>query len=911
MHREGRRAALILLPAILGSIAPVFAQAPPAAPRERIEVTGTHIPRIAGETGLPVQAITREDIERSGIQTAQDLLDRISANMSYQGWSEALGVGGAYPGLTQPSLRGVGGQRTLVLLNGRRLAPYASTGGAGNDLSAIPGAAIERVEVLKDGASAVYGTDAIGGVINFILRRDFRGAEIGGNAYVTDQGGGDSRRANATFGYGDLERERFNALFTLDYLRQESLRAAAREFSRTAYLPHLGYDATSTFSWPANITQPRVLNPETGAVVRPGGFQGMRNPTVPATGATPGSCLPPYSFPTAATPLVCRFDYPSVIDSLPDAKKAHAFGRATWQATPELRTFVEGSYYKGEFIYRIAPTPVAGTAPLELAPGNPFYPRDFVASLPGGRTDLPVRLSWRTVELGPRTRDPETTQWRILAGVEGQAGRWSYEAGATYDTNEQVDSLAAGFVDSRLLLPLVQSGGYNPFAINAPEAVERLGATQFVGEVYRATSTSREIDARISGAAVELEAGPLDVAFGAAARRETLEQVSQPILQTNSIVGGGGEFPSQKESSRTVQTLFFEANAYLLRDFEVNLAVRMDRYSDFGATTNPKLTFRWQPRKDLMLRASGGSGFRAPTLSDLFLPAINGFTFNLYDDPVRCPVTGSELDCQAEFRTVGGGNEELEPEKSKQLNVGAVFEPAKGFSIGVDYYRVEIRDLITAVPEDAIFEDYERWGPTHIFRRAPDADNPGLPGRIDYVFAKAINGGTMSTAGFDVDLRARYAGAVGTVTLTLAGTYVLDYEVQEFETSVSGPGTGQNGAIPRWRHYLSIDWSSGPWGATLGQTYQHGYNEARRCDLFTGPPGTCEPYRRVGSLDIYDLQARYSGVKGLNLGFGVRNLFDRAPPLAITSNNSHQIGYDPSYTDPRGRTFYATARYVF
>lgn len=899
--------------AILWAPFGALAQVADPAARERIEVTGTHIPRAAAETGLPVQIITRDDIERAGIQTAQDLLDRVSAHSSYQGWSEALGVGGLYPGLSAASLRGVGSQRTLVLLNGRRLAPYASTGGGGNDLSAIPGAAIERVEVLKDGASAVYGTDAIGGVINFILRRDFRGVEVGGNAYATDQGGGGSRRANMTLGYGEVGRDRFNVLLAVDFLRQESLRAAAREFSRTAYLPAWGFDGTSTFSWPANIRQPRIIDPQTGAVIRPAGFQEPRNPTVPATGATPESCLPPYSIVTLRTPRICRFDYPSIIDSLPEADKVHATGRFTWQLAPETRAFVEGNYYRGEFVYRIAPTPAATVTPLDIAPGTPYYPTAYVASLPGGRTDLPVRLSYRTVELGPRASDPETTQWRALAGLEGRLGSWSYEAALGYDTNEEVEKLLSGFVDERLFGPLVRSGGVNPFGANTPEALERLRATQFRGEVYRATSTSREADARASGALAELAAGPLDAAFGIGARRETLEQVSQPILQTNSIVGGGGEYPSQKESSRTVKTLFAEVNAHVARGLEANLAVRTDNYSDFGTTTNPKLTLRWQPARDLLLRASGGTGFRAPTLSELFLPDVNGFTGQLYDDPVRCPVTGSELDCEVEFRTVGGGNPALQPEKSRQLNVGVVFEPVRGFSVGVDYYRVEIRDLITTVPIFNVFNDHERWGPARLIRRAPDLEYPALPGRIDYVLAKPINGGAMSTAGYDVDLRFRAATGAGRFAFSLSGTYVQDYEVQEFEEVVSGPGTGWNGAISRWRHYASVDWEYGPWGATLGHTFQNGYTEIdlRSCPFFSGFPDACTERRRVGSLEIFDLQARYSGFKGLRLAAGVRNLFNRDPPFAITPSNSHQVGYDASYNDPRGRTFYVSGRYTF
>src|SRR5690242_3452513 len=235
---------------------------------DRIEVTGTNIKRTEGESGLPVQVMTREELLNGGVQSMQDVLNRISANQSLGSFSEVQGEGDLRIGFTAASLRGLGFQRTLVLLDGRRIAPYALSGGQSVDLSGIPVSALERVEILKDGASAVYGTDAIGGVINFILRKDYQGAEAYANYYGTEHGGGNSWRANATAGYGDLATDRFNVFISADYLKQLPLKASEREISKTAYLPGLGLDRTSSASFPANIAQPD-------------GFASLRNPTIP------------------------------------------------------------------------------------------------------------------------------------------------------------------------------------------------------------------------------------------------------------------------------------------------------------------------------------------------------------------------------------------------------------------------------------------------------------------------------------------------------------------------------------------------------------------------------------------------------------------------------------------------------
>jgi len=880
---------------------------------EKIEVTGTNIRRVDTETGLPVQVITRTDIERGGIVTAQDIIERISASQSYGGWNDSLGVGSSLAGYTGASLRGLGAERTLVLLNGRRLAPYALSGGQSVDLSGIPASAIERVEVLKDGASAVYGTDAIGGVINFILRKDYQGVELSAMHLAVERGGGETSRATITGGWGNLARDGLNAFLTLDHVRQEALRAKDREFSKTSYIPAVGMDGTSNASFPANISQPAIFDAD-GNLVRPRGFAGQRNPTIPATGATASSCVPPLSFPTLQFPTVCRFDYVPLVDNIAESSKTNVVGRLSWQAHPDHLVFAEGSYYRGEFTYKISPTPAIpggqGGGPFELPPGSPYYPTAFVASLPGGRTNLPVRVNYRLAELGPRTNEPEVEQSRIVVGSQGSLGSWDYVLSGGHTANRQVDRYTGGFVSESAFRRLFDAGIVNPFAPSSPETLDKLRGTQILGDISdnRASHTGAEL--KVSSTPWELPAGPLAVAFGLEGRREELEQRNSDVLYSGDILGGGGAAASLPPTSRRVLSLFGETNVPLAKAFEANLAVRYDRYSDFGGTTNPKLTLRWQPDKTVVLRGSYGTGFRAPTLYDMFVPTVFNFVTQ-DDDPLRCPVTESEFDCQALFRGKQGGNPDLRPETSRQWNAGVVLEPVPSISLTLDFYRVKVDDLIVIVPIDAIFANYDRWAPTHVFRRPPTASNPELPGPIDYLLNTPVNAGSKMTSGFDLEARWRSpSGAWGRLAVSLAGTYVYRYEASEFEAA--GPGTADLvngiGAISRWRHYASFDWTRGAWGATLAQNFQLGHKEY---DLTTRTPaGNFTGFRRVGSLSVWDLQVRYTGVKNLTANLGVRNLFDRDPPQAY-GPSTFQRGYDASYADARGRMFYLSAAYAW
>ncbi|MDQ6621277.1 MAG: TonB-dependent receptor plug domain-containing protein, partial [Pseudomonadota bacterium] len=514
-----------------------------AASDIRVDVTGTNIPRVEGEQAVPVTVFTREELQRSGIQTAQELLERVSINQSFGNFTEAKGEGSTLVGFTGASLRGFGYSRTLVLLNGKRIAPYALSGGQGVDLSSIPIAALERIEILKDGASAVYGTDAIAGVINFITRKDFTGAEVAGTYLRTDERGGDSWRANATLGFGDLSRDRINAFVTFDHLKQKALKAGERTISETAYLPGLGLDRTSGNSLPGNISQP-------------GGFSGTRNPTIPLTGATAASCLPPFSFPTVASPRQCRFNFASVIETIPESEKDNVIGRITAQLSPNHQFFLEGTYYRGKFIQRISPTPVSSAftqTPISLPPTSPFYPTAYVAGLPGGNTSLPLLVSYRALELGPRTDEAKVDQERVVGGFQGTIwNNWDYAISANYTANKQIDTYKGGYISEARFAPLFRSGVINPFGFNSPAVLAQMQATQITGDASNNKAKNYGADAKLSKELFNLPAGAVAMAVGGEVRKEFLSQINAPFLSSGDIIGGAGAITSLEEVTRKV-----------------------------------------------------------------------------------------------------------------------------------------------------------------------------------------------------------------------------------------------------------------------------------------------------------------------------------------------------------------------
>jgi iron complex outermembrane recepter protein len=882
---------------------------------EKIEVTGSNIKRIEGESALPVTVISREEIQRSGATTAAELIDKISAN-SGGGFNTAQSVGDSgTPGLAAASLRGLGATNTLVLLNGRRVSNFAfnASGGGTVNLNQIPLAAVERIEVLKDGASAIYGTDAIGGVINFILRKDFTGLEASAYGTKTEAGGGNVRRYTGTIGFGDINKQRFNILASFDYEKDTPLKAAQRpNFGGTGIRPDLGFSQTSGNTWPANFV-----------------FNGRNMNVTAASGCLPENGSYRINAATgqpAPTQLFCRQDFTAALDIFPPSERKGFFTRGAWQFANDHQAFVEYHLSKNEITFGSSETPVNdfnGTGPVLYPAGGRYYPT--TVTLPTGEVvhptgDLPI--AWRLKSGGLRTNRADTDESRLVAGLQGSLMGWDYNTAFNKSESKATDNYIDGWVRESALRAAILTGNVDVFSGRPLDAAGQalIDSAKIQETVRRSKATVTGFDGKISKELMEMANGPLALALGFDHRKEELDDQPQAVLFSGDILGGGGALPPT-QADRNVTAFFGELNVPILRNLEAQLAVRYDKYSDFGNTTNPKVSLRWTPSKELLVRGSYSTGFRAPTLSDMFLPNFLSNTAGTHNDPIRCPnstpvggFVNEGLECDAQFQNQLGGNPNLTPEKSKNTTIGFIFEPSAGTSIGADFWSIRRTNSIGALGDTTVFDVYgvaDPLGATGLFVRnvrnadgscvgdLPGAPTPAnVPCSINYVIQYQQNLGKFVVQGVDVTASIRITPQV---TARLEGTYINRFRYQQASDGPYvdnvGKVTADNGAIPRWRHYATINWRSGAFGATLAHNFVLGYRDL-------------SDTRRVASYETFDVQGTWDGWRGLGVVAGVKNILDRDPP-ASDQDQTFQVGYDPRYTDPHGRTYYVGLKYTF
>ncbi|MDH5540153.1 MAG: TonB-dependent receptor plug domain-containing protein, partial [Rhizobacter sp.] len=473
---------------------------------DRVEVTGSSIRRISGETALPVTVITVEELSKKGVTSTEAAVAYIASNQSNFGASQAIGA--TTGGKAEADLRGLSGptgtnaNKTLVLLNGRRLANHAFDAAA-VDLNAIPLSAIQRIEILRDGASAIYGTDAIGGVINFITRREVVGLDVSAQINKPQEsGGGDTQRVSLAGGYGSLAQDRFNVWASLDWRKQDVLPADQRSFSRTGILG----------------TGRGAITSGTSGTSFPGDVNGFE-PTAPL-------CAPPKSVPRNTNPDntgafdSCRYDFTQDIDILTKSEQITGLLRGSFAITPDHIASVEYLNANNKSTARVAPAPTSSLIPAT----SPFFPAgaptvpvivpafaggDGVATVPGGSAN------WRQVPAGKRTSGDDTTTERAMVDVEGFFQGWDYRAALGTTKNKSEANVSLGYVNDGLIRQGVWNGVINPFGAQTAAGQAAIDAAQTNAPTIAGTSKNNFGDLRISKPDVmKLPAGSLGAAFG-------------------------------------------------------------------------------------------------------------------------------------------------------------------------------------------------------------------------------------------------------------------------------------------------------------------------------------------------------------------------------------------------------------
>ena len=874
---------------------------------ERVEITGSAIKQIDAETAVPVTVLQADDLRKEGITTAEEVLRKISSSQSQ--FTTVGSVGAQTGGASFADIRGLGQNKTLILLNGRRLANSAVSG-AGNssaaDLNAIPFAALQRVEVLRDGASALYGTDAIGGVINFITKREFNGGVLSLGTDDPEHGAGKRYNGSFTFGTGSLEADKFNLFGVLTYQKQNEIAGPDRPTFSARSLK------TSPTTFPGQYNQ--------------GG--NVENPLYPACNAPAGI---PHS--TGAGDKTCGYLYAREVDIVPSDERMSAYFNGTAQLADDARLKFE--YFITDFrnITKISGVPYGA---LGINPGTAYYPgngitplpQSFVLdpaytsdALPSGSLPGAVRLRWRDELSGGRQDQDDVTQQRLVTSLEGSAAGWDYQTGLTYNGNRLDHSLVGGYTNNQLITQDILNGVINPFSLTqTAAATQAIASAAATGSLYKAKGEVYQVDGKGSREIGDFfgSGRPSAIAVGTEFRHEQYSNNATEFA--SQVVASTGFDPRvQVDAQRNVAAVFTELNIPVLSTLDVTAAARFDHYSDFGSTTNPKAGFRFQPFQALLFRGSYSTGFRAPALFELNSPLTFSNAADNLNDPVRCPngvpIAGASQsdNCQVQFITQAGGNPHLKPEKSRNVTFGILFEPVKEARLGADFFDIKLRQSIGTLQDTTVFANPTKYA--GYFHRAPDgslsSDQSLCPGPgCGYVSLTNLNLGDVKTSG--VDLTGSYrlkAGNAGVFNIDAAATYIKNYDYQleaggQFFSNVgyygNGVGTGGGGVIFRWQTVLTLDWTRGPFGLGVTNNFKTGYQ-----DQNTDGQG-----HRVPSYTLFDVYGSWKPVPMVQLVVGVRNVLDKLPPYSNQAS-TFQVGYDPRYTDPFLRNYYVRGTYTF
>ncbi|MDN2716412.1 TonB-dependent receptor [Janthinobacterium sp. SUN120] len=878
-----------------------------AAPKkmQRVEITGSAIKRLESETALPVQIITRAEIEKAGVTTAAELMARVSANVGGLTDGASINIGGDQRGFNSANLRGVGTSSTLVLLNGRRMANFASPGDdAGVDLNNIPAAALQRVEVLLDGASALYGTDAIGGVINFITRKDYQGVELNAYGSGTQEGGAGKRTVSITAGTGDLATDGYNIFAVFDAQQTDRLSTSQRKFIPNLSVPERLGHLLSSFTSPANI---RLSGAQRDHLQEIGFLLNGKPITNRQINLSIPDCNPPANLylPNGTGGVDgCTYDYMRDTELYPKSEKQNFLSRGVLKLNPEHQVYAEVALSRSRTNYVASSTRVIGYLDYSKVPQFANTSFDTILDDDGKQVERELEVRMRLKEAGNRTSELTSESQRFVVGATGTVAGWDYDVGLNHSVNTVRDRDTKGYLLKDKLRAGIADGSINPFGPSSAEGLALIESIQVNDEVRHARGVMDALDFKASRALMAMGGGDMALAVGGEVRRERTQFRLSKLLMSNNINDDSApEGGKDTSDSRTVQAIYSELLLPFTKQWQAQLSGRYDHYQQVGGALSPKIGLTYMPSKQVLMRASTGKGFRAPSMSDLHRPTVYSSTATL-PDPVLCAtVENNYADCAQNWDTRRYSNDKLKPERSRQFTAGVVLEPSQHWTFSFDYWNIKRTDLISEIGDDIILGNLAKYG--DLVHRNEDNE-------IDYIELRKENRGAQKATGIDItaDLHG-VKTAWGRFGAHLSGTYVLDSKIQ------TSPGDAfisnlnkfvTDGVVQRWRHTITLDWDHGPYSASLSNTYSSSYDDQNSA-INTDDGSVVKP-NRVKAYTLWDMSGAYAVSKQFKLRAGIQNLFNTSPPY---SNQAYFFlsGYDPTYTDPRGRRFYASANYSF
>lgn len=871
---------------------------------QKIEITGSNIKRVASEGISPITVITKEEIARTGATSVLDLVRHLTAAGGNSG--EFSGSSSFRNGATEVSLRGL---PTLILLNGYRLPNSGSDAYSGQtsvDLNSIPLAAIERIDVLKDGASAIYGTDAVGGVINFILKKNYQGVNVDASYGKTTYNDGDISKFSISGGFGDRSKDNFNLTYAASFEDAKAIRGVDRPWANKT-----DFTGSPGGLYQGGVYGAKGTDPGTLSL---GGSQRMPDPECSADHIKPYPDAPEWF--AASNRNACMY---SAAESKNLARPYTRYSgtlTGNYDISPTLNVF--GNVFYNHFDTRIVGSPAwiqnaDRSSILTVAADNPYNTY--------GKT-VKIRRLFPAAEGGTGTN--VDTLW-LVGGVNGQIGDWDWTASVGHSEEKGMTRVYGSFMHDKLQ-QYVLDGRFNPFGgnHNSEQVINELTADQY-------TKTNSKTDFAKFVASTEfghLPGGKIGAAVGAEYKRESLAYDPSQAWRDGAI----GIYSTLRgiDGSESLGAVFGELNLPILKTLEAQAAVRYDRYQLAGNTTNPKLGLRWSPTDKIMFRTSYSTGFRAPTLSQRFNEGRGGFGSTR--DPKRC-INGNvyfDTDCNATALSLITGTKTLKPEKSDQFNIGFVVEPVKDLNFGLTYWSIKWKDKIDNLDNSTVLAGEDGAYRADVIRYDVSADDQAaydalsatqraaigpLVGRLKQINAGFINRSETTTSGIDVDASYTFhTQNFGKFKVAGDATYTIKYNRSLMPddplVNCSGNMACENGqyGYPNLLAKLGVNWEKGAWNATSTANFTAHYHVDR------DPNATINAYYdlynqgyMIPSMTTVDASVAYSGFKNMQVRVGVNNVFNRDPAFDPSSD----IGYDNTYGDPRGRYIYASISYKF
>lgn len=933
---------LALAIAALGNIGSAVAADSELQQTEKIIVTGSNIKRIGKETASPVQVIKREEIARTGATTLAQFIDTLTASTA--ALDDIGGSNSFASGASGASLRNLGKAATLVLLNSRRLSHYALGDGAQENftnLDALPVEAIERVEILKDGASAIYGSDAIAGVINVITRNNFQGLQLkASHEQSITSGMFPETSASITGGMGDLSKDGYNLLVNLDLYKRDSV----------MFRDTLGY----------THEEGRRRNPSVGTMSTYAGNILYDDGSVERLANCPGGVV---------AGAFCRFDQWARIESIPKAERSNLFASGSLKINSDVTAFGDLGYSRTKTTYKGTPPAYGvalGTTEWSDANGNIkiFTPRGLPGSHPLNDQGSEAEFRYRFADAESLLKQSASSdQVRLVTGLKGSLDIWDWEGALGYLSAEtktrardfysvkgfkevigDYDLTGATFESSNFFNKAYQVGQQN-----SAEVLNKLfpehGTTGKTNQIF--------VDGKISGILAELSTGDIGIAAGFDLRRESFKvKDSDNIAIEADIVGLGS---SSVDAKRTYGALFAELSIPFTKDLEAQVAARVDKFPNFSAHVSPKLGLRYQAAPSFLLRGTYAGGFRAPNLLESSNAKVRAFAPDLYD-PKRCdqavnvynalsaaaeaeadPNQAAILQAQAEtiytdncnfsLASTISSNPDLKPETSRSHTLGFVFEPSTIFSIATDFWHIERKNEITTISaQDMLLQEAkyaseitrstgltaaEQFANTYL-------NDPTLAmtgSKLIGIRQQYQNVAKTRTSGIDVDIASNFKfDKAGKLRVGLETTYMGRLQYWSTERNAYGDNLAGRYEQPRLQAVLSTNWEYGAFDtglrikhtsgyATRYDYYDTTYDEAGCADL-GWEPSQC----RVASSTTVDASLGYTGIKNLSLLLNIGNLLNRKEPLDLRKWREDSTA---NYSQAIGRTAKITVQYKF